>query len=839
MFKRPVIPISIAFLSGSIASHFLTAQYTLLFGLAGGVLVWLASAYFSWKRAVPFTWLGLWLLCGFSIMQAWSHPDLPANHVLRFSNASKWMIQGEVVSQPQVDRRRTVFKLAATQIERDTESNKVQGNLRVSIYGPPMPLAWGDVIRFPGKIRPLRNFNNPGGFDYIRYMRLKGIEAATSGSARELIILNHNQKSKQAQLAQLRTAIGGWITQTATNPQVGAVMQALIVGLRQQITPATRDAFARAGASHLLAISGLHIGLVVAGTYFIGFCLLGYFKPLLWNAWVKKGAAVLALLPAIAYALLAGLSPATQRALIMAAVFLAAYVFDAEHDPLNTLALAALLILGIYPPALWTVSFQLSFAAVTAILFGWSHVIRPAYPPHTFQQKPWYLNISHKLGIFFGVSVFAILGTLPLGMYYFNQFSIIGPLANFLLIPLVGWFALPLGLAATLLYLMHLPGATVVLSLAMQGLAVAMDVVMFCADLPFAACRTITPNILEITCGYVIGGTLLKLFHLHKSIQSHPTARSSASTRPYLAARRRALILLGLAVTVLGCDTAYWVYQRYGRNDLQVTALDVGQGSATLLELPRGYTVLIDGGGFADNTLFDVGRRIIAPYLWRKKITTIDTLILTHPESDHLNGLLYIAQCFNVKNLWKNDDHADTHGYQRLLEIIAAKQILTRICSQTSESKVINGVKFNILSPPSDRLKQHPENTSRHFNNNSLVIRVQYGETSFLIPGDIMAGTERRLVRQQKEKLNCTVLWAPHHGSRTSSTMAFIRATNPKHVVISSGWRYPNSIPHPTVLERYDAVGCQILQTRRQGAIHFTTDGRRLSITPTLTGAIN
>jgi len=216
------------------------------------------------------------------------------------------------------------------------------------------------------------------------------------------------------------------------------ILKALIIGRREGISQEMRDAFARSGAAHLLAISGLHLG-IVAGIFFKLFqWLAGWFPSLLFTARRDKAAALLTLIPLIAYGLIAGMSPSTRRAVVMVSVFLLAYPAEKKPFSVNTLAIAALVILALHPPELFSISFQLSFAAVFWILYG----MRRVEPLLVISGEDYSRMAVAKKSVFtfFWVSFFAISGTLPLTMFYFNQVSFIGLAANFLFIPLIGFW---------------------------------------------------------------------------------------------------------------------------------------------------------------------------------------------------------------------------------------------------------------------------------------------------------------------------------------------------------------------------------------------------------------
>lgn len=294
-----------------------------------------------------------------------------------------------------------------------------------------------------------------------------------------------------------------------------------------------------------------------------------------------------------------------------------------------------------------------------------------------------------------------------------------------------------------------------------------------------------------------------------------------------------AAVVLMIGLIGAAADTAYWLYERFGRRDLRVTLLDVGQGSAVLLEFPGGATALVDGGGVADMAAFDVGANVVAPFLWHRKIATVDTLILTHPNSDHLNGLLFIADSFNVKRLWTNGEARPLQGYERLMRTALERDIAAPRFTDITRNSTVKGVELEILYPPGDFLeRQQVDRWRQDENNNSLVTRVALGDVSVLIPGDIMRPAEKELVALAGDRLKSTVLIAPHHGSRTSSSEEFLAAVAPQAVFISCADRPGSGLPHPQTLDRYAARKASVYRTDWNGAIQLTTDGRSYRIEP-------
>ncbi len=803
----------------------------------------------------------LFVSLGYLSVQPWVSPRLPANHILHYTDTHRWDITGRIANAPRKINNRTRFHLQVTSLGGDGQTRVVSGKLRVTAVGDIPDLSVGDWVRLNSRIRSLTNFKNPGGFDYKKYMAFKGIRATAYIKGDTLVVINKHPVGGFFRIIENARSTFAGLIEKSGHTQVQGVLKALIIGDRSQISPETRQAFNRAGVGHLLAISGLHIGIVATVAFGFFHRLMTRFKPFLWRAWTRKGAALLSLLPVFAYGMIAGFTPSTQRAVIMVSVFLLTFLFEREQDPLNTLALAALVILIADPPSLFSISFQLSFTAVFAIIYGFSWVQKRTAAPKSQIKGQRRLRFISRLVSFFLVSFFAVCGSLPLVAVYFNQISLVGLAANFIVVPLVGFLTIPLGLVA----LFVSPLSTTVALWCIQAgsgiLTIALGVVQFFADLPFAAVKTFTPSLLEIGCFYVLCWALLNFHREPRFAAVKPRSGAGASLTSVTSNFEMSLsgvdsglskfqdifrslqfkrisqsdlakAALVLVLVTLTADTCYWLYQRFGYADLRVTVIDVGHGSSSLLEFPGGYTMLIDGGGFADNSAFDVGAAIVAPLLWRKKIRTVDTLILSHPNSDHLNGLIYIARHFHVKKVWTNSEAQNTLGYKNFMEVIKNQKIVLPSFADMPRSHWINGVKLDFLYPPQGFLMRKEKEKWRNTNNNSLVVKVSMGSTSFLFPGDIMAAAEKELVGLAGRKLNSTVLIAPHHGSRSSSSTVFLGEVNPEVVVISSGRQSRFKLPHPTILEKYQHHGYSIFRTDINGAVSLSTDGQQLEIKP-------
>ena len=868
VYARPIVVLLIALICGIVSG----VRFS---GHAGSLLIisFFSAGYLGikivYRKPAVMAPIIFFMALGYLSIQPWVSPNFAANHIHFFSDEIPWQIAGVVDSHPVESKYLKRFILCADTLKHNDMSYRVTGKIRVSVREPVPDIVKGDRVMFRSRLREIRNFNNPGGFDYQRSMAFQNIWRSAYTQGNRLKVIHRNSpKGLSQQLYDARLAMAALIDR-AGKQQAGAVLKALVIGDRAAISTELREAFNRAGVGHILAISGLHIGIVASVAFVFFQKLLSLIKPLLWRAWTRKGAAILSIFPVCIYGLISGMSPSTQRAVIMVIAFLMTFLVEREVDAINTLSLAALIILITYPPALFSISFQLSFLAVLSILYGMSGIRLPQPASGVRVKTGVGRQLRRKLLTFFLVSFLAICGTLPLVMFYFNQISLIGLLANCVVVPLVGFGVIPCGLFATFIYPFSIQVAFGCVRLCILVLDYVLILVNHLAHLPFAAVKTFTPSILEIICFYVLGWVVLEGLSARSNQAvcagnpgsgSHPGFSSSiyffqfgrfGLSRIFASIstiqKRLARVLAGkrcaiaglLVILVLFADAGYWVFQRYWNTALRVTYLDVGQGNATLLELPGGYTVLIDGGGFSDNSAFDMGARVVAPFLRRKKIRTIDTLVLSHPNSDHLNGLIYIARYFNVKTVWTNGEARDTLGYKDFKEIINRRHLKFPDFKYLPRKQMINGVEFFLLYPPADFLVRKAAEKWRTANNNSLVIKVSFGDVAFLFPGDIEGRAERDLVGLAGAELACDVLLAPHHGSRSSSSRRFLAKARPEIAVISAGWKNRFRFPHATVLRAYRKNGCRIFRTDHNGAVAVTTDGQRLAVKPFIAATDN
>ncbi|MBW1616979.1 MAG: DNA internalization-related competence protein ComEC/Rec2 [Deltaproteobacteria bacterium] len=733
--------------------------------------------------------LCLSLISGYLLIQPFVSPILPKNHIYYYADLKqKQTIIGVVSSEPLCKKEKCKFEVSVNFIKKHNKKIPVSGKIIVSwIIEKGGGIYKGDLIELNAKIRSIRNFNNPGGFDYEKYMAFKKIYVSSFVYKDKLKIIKKKAEETKYLINELRNNFSELIEKLPYKEEK-QVLKALLIGKKDEIPEDIRKAFNNSGASHILAISGLHVGIAVFISFFIFTKIFSLFKNFTEKGIVKKVSAFLTIIIAIMYGFFAGMSPSTQRAVIMTAVFLCSFIFEEEADTLNSLALSGIIILIIYPASLFSISFILSFTAVFAISYG---------------LKKTGVKGRNKILIFFLVSVFATIGTLPIILYNFNSLCLIGPFTNFIVIPIIGFLTVPIGLASALIYPLSVKLSFFLLTASASVLSGAIEFIKIVSSIPYVSVTTITPNIMEILSFYAI---IISLFNIKKSNFARNTAL--------------------FAALILCADSAYWIKERFLSQELRITVIDVGQGNSALIEFPKGECMLIDGGGFSDKSDFDVGEFITAPFLRRKKIRTVKTIAATHPDSDHINGLTYIAENFFVKNLWSNNEAKDTKGYKSLLNAVKNNNIKNIDFQKLHGSHAINGVKLDILYPMRNFAELKKKQSWRNTNNNSLVLKLEYGDFSFLFTGDIKKKAEKELVKIAGSRLKSQIMLAPHHGSKTSSSGILLNAASPALVVISAGFNNRYGFPHTRVINNYKKIGCEILRTDINGAVEIKSFGK-------------
>jgi len=810
--RLPLLPIFTAFTIGLYFGHFdlpFTSQ-GLIFFLFIFLALW--ALFVIMKRTLLGSWMAFafFILFGIYSIHIYLHPEHPASHISHFIGFNRIVLEGILDRPPKATQGRTQLLIRCEKVILTNRSIPVEGDLLLLVKEKHVPFHLGDRLRFLCKIYSPHGFRNPGGFSYERYLAFERVHTIAFLSEEKLCV-KVGEGFKNPFLLRIegwRNHIRDFLEKEAPPPCSG-ILEALVLGEQENIPEEVKEHFILTGTAHLLAISGDQFGIVAFLSFSLLIWILKRSEFLLLSISVRKWAAGLTIPLIILYTFIAGGGISVIRAMIMLTTFLFSILFCRERNLLHTLALAAFLILLFSPPSLFDVSFQLSFLAVLSILYLVPRILqglKKEWIPLT-SKSSLKKNIGDYLKISLLVTGVAILGTTPFVALHFNRVSPIGLITNLFVIPWVGFLIVPLSLIASILSFFLSPIATFLISINSFITLTLLRVLAFLASFSFASFFVSTPTPLEIILFYFL---LFLAVHLKKQ----KVAR---------------YMFVGLCV-VLALDLAFWNLKGLFQKNLTVTFIDVGQGDSILIEFPRGKRMLIDGGGLYEDR-FDIGKNVIAPFLWKKKIRRIDFLVLTHPDPDHLKGLNFIASHFSIGQFWDSGLRSDSEFYSQLKKTLLSKKVKWLSLSEKTPQKKVNGVQISFLNPPGRVESQKINRNTSFFNNHSLVIKLLFKNIQVLLAGDIEKEVENRLIRKG-HSLSADILKIPHHGSASSSTPLFIEKVKPTYAILSVGERNIGRLPHPEVLKRYERLGSIIYRTDRHGAITVVTDGKDVKVIP-------
>ncbi|MGD9764222.1 MAG: DNA internalization-related competence protein ComEC/Rec2 [Candidatus Binatia bacterium] len=718
-------------------------------------------------------------------------PGATADDVVHWAGGRTW-VRGTVIERSMAAQHGMRLLIATQAVRRGPEWRPAAGHVLITVGRAQQPWRRGDALEAIVTLRRPRNFGNPGEFDYEAFLARRGVHVTAYAAD------DRGWRRAAAAISSWRDRLEQWRDETrsaiaaALPPREAAVAAALLVGEQAALSAEVRERYSRAGVSHVLSISGLHVALVSVGAYTALRWLLGRSERLLLCANVPKLAMTGSLVPVLFYAALAGSNVATVRAELMWLLVFGALLLDRPRDWLAPLAAAAAGLAIDQPGVAREISFQLSCMAVLGIAVG---VPRARARWAAFEEAR-LLRFRHRawawlrwLALSEAATVSALVATAPLMAWHFNQISLVAPLANLIVVPLLGGLTIGLGLLGTLAVTIAPAAAPFCFAAIGPPIRLADFITTWFAALPAASVRVPTPSLVELALVYAaLGASLLRDRHW----------------------RRIALALCGAALLV---DASAWAIERSASGALRVTFLSVGQGDCTLIEFPGRHVMIVDAGGLTGGH-FDIGARVVGPALWRRKITRIDIAVLTHADFDHYGGLRFLTETFAPRALWWNGVANPGGEFTALWRAVTAAGIPT-VAPRAGTRREIDGVLVEVL---------HPGNGARSATDNdrSLTLRLRYGPAAVLLPGDIEAAGEAALVARWGSALASTVLKVPHHGSRSSSSPTFLAHIAPSLAVVSVGADNRFGFPDPHVERDYAARGIPLWRTDRDGAVALT-----------------
>ena len=692
------------------------------------------------KRQKPLAINGLIFLLGFAWMGWFSTQNLNT-HVEDVYLNQPILVTGVIADLPESSTDKTKFIFSV--------NSPFKARVKLSWYGKNHPdLQTGDAWQLQLKLKRNNGYQNLGGFDYEQWLFYKQIDATgyvRSSESNQLIEANQvNSIDRFRQ--KLRYSLQPFLQPL----DFGGVINALIIGDRSFIKDSNWVLFKATNTTHLSVISGLHIGLISGFVFLLAQFLWRRCQYCCRRIPAQVLGAYFGLLSAFLYALIAGFSIPTGRAFIMASVVFISLILRRHHNVWQLYGLALILVLANNPLSIFSVGFWLSFYVVGVIIYGVKQ----------HQDKSWLFRLLY-------IQLLISVATLPLIAWFFASGSLLSPVANLIAIPVFSFIITPLSLIGALLMLIGLS---------------------YPAELSFMVANQALAGL-----GYFLA--LLQQFEFN---QWHYTQTQTLDLilfvlAVFIALSPKALKLRVSSVLILS-SILFTPYEKIPKNRVIITILDVGQGLSQVVQT-QNHTLLFDAGARYPSG-FNLGESVIIPYLQAKQINTLDKVIISHADNDHIGGLIDVLQTFEAGEILTSTPDKIT---QQSSHCYAGQQWRW------------DGVLFEILSPT--------QNTRLKGNNASCVLKVSTDKFSVLLSADIEKKAEKQLIKYQKEKLNSDILISPHHGSKTSSTQAFLDAVSPSTVIVSSGFKNRFNHPAQQIVDRYKANNIKLINSNCAGQI--------------------
>lgn len=740
-----------------------------------------------WQGAIALICLGLVALGGVRYQRAL--PVINAHHIAFYNDNLTVNIKGVVVDEPEVRDRFVNLRVAVSSIENGVgDQTAVSGIVLVQAFRYP-EVAYGDELLLNGR---LLTPPSDGDFDYAAYLANQNVYAMMTFPS--LTVVGHQQANPiRNVILRLKGKARQTINQSLVEPH-GALLTGILLGDDNGIPQSLADDFNVTGMTHIIAISGFNIAIII-------WVLLALARPF----FSPRGTALFALVGISLYTLLVGADPPVVRAAIMGGLYLIVAAWLGRPTfPLASLMWAGFLLSVHTPSILWDVGFQLSFMATLSLMMfsepmtEWVHGRLLQLTNRAVAEKV--LGITSEAVI---VTLSAQILTLPLMMYHFNTFSPISFVANALILPAQPGVMLWGGLATVAGML--IPQLGVVLGwVAWLFLQYTIGMVRLLAAAPGASLEVSLSGWGLVTI--YVGVALLAWF----IFQPAKRQRQLVAKLCHDGVRRLATSSSVLATLVI---FNWGMAQPDGR--LHLYFLNVGQGDATLMVTPSGRTILVDGGFYPSILTSELGKHL--PF-WQRQI---DLMVATHPDADHVSALVEVFERYRVEMLITNGSElGETAVYDAVLDAAMAEEAVVRTAVAGEQIIIEDGVALQILHPGTDR---NPQNR----NENSVAMRVTYGDFAYLFTGDAEVFAERAMV-QSGLPLHANVLKAGHHGSRTSSTLPFLEQVRPDVMIVSAGLDNRFGHPHPEVLVRAALMETAVLRTDQLGTIELITDGNQV-----------
>ncbi len=648
-------------------------------------------------------------------------------------------------------------KVCTAKIVRNNK--KILINIKMSQDIP--SIEYGDSLYIEGEFKQPEEARNYKGYNYKQYLKTKKI-IGTVELEKSKILKSSNGSFIHNIQKYIRDTINGTLTD-----EEGNLLLAILLGDKDKLSEDIQESFKTSNLSHMLAVSGAHVSYIILGlTYVLQNSIIG-----------KKNGKIVCIFFLLVFMAITNFTPSVTRACIMAVLTLFSGIIYRKSDVYTNISVAALITLIFNPYSLLDLGFQLSYGGTIGIIIFIKRI----------QEKKSNSKVINYIKQMALVSIYANIIIIPIMMYHFNTVSFTFIISNIMASPILGIIVIT-GFLFIIASITVKPLTRLIAIFIKPILSILIKISQICSKLPFSNILVVTPYMFNVISYYAI------ILYCIKSKKNN-----------------KCKIIICLLIVLILINFIIYIFPQ----KLRIFFIDVGQGDSTLIITPDKKTVLIDGGG---SDSFDVGEKVLLPYLLDRRILKIDYVLISHFDTDHCGGILTIMEKVKVKNIIISEQAEHSENYERFKKLMIHKKIRLIEVKKGDKIKIGRYSEFKILFPTSRLLSENP------LNNNSIVAQFNYNNFKMLFTGDIEKLAEQQILKTEKAEIRADILKVAHHGSKTSSIPEFIKAVRPKIALIGVGKNNTFGHPNQQTIKNLENIKCRIYRTDLQGEIIIKID---------------
>lgn len=648
-------------------------------------------------------------------------------------------------------------KVCTAKIVRNNK--KILINIKMSQDIPSMK--YGDSLYIEGEFKQPEEARNYKGYNYKQYLKTKKIIGTVELEKAKIL-----KSSNGSFIHNIQKYIKDTINGTLTDEE-GNLLLAILLGDKDKLSEDIQESFKTSNLSHMLAVSGAHVSYIILGlTYVLQNSIIG-----------KKNGKIVCIIFLLVFMAITNFTPSVTRTCIMAVLTLFSGIIYRKSDVYTNISVAALITLIFNPYSLLDLGFQLSYGGTIGIIIFIKRI----------QEKKSNSKVINYIKQMALVSIYANIIIIPIMMYHFNTVSLTFIISNIMASPILGIIVIT-GFLFIITSITVKPLTRLIAIFIKPILSILIKISQICSKLPFSNILVVTPYMFNVISYYAI------ILYCIKSKKNN-----------------KCKIIICLLIVLILINFIIYIFPQ----KLRIFFIDVGQGDSTLIITPDKKTVLIDGGG---SDSFDVGEKVLLPYLLDRRILKVDYVLISHFDTDHCGGILTIMEKVKVKNIIISEQAEHSENYERFKKLMIHKKIRLIEVKKGDKIKIGRYSEFKILFPTSRLLSENP------LNNNSIVAQFNYNNFKMLFTGDIEKLAEQQILKTEKAEIRADILKVAHHGSKTSSIPEFIKAVKPKIALIGVGKNNTFGHPNQQTIKNLENIKCRIYRTDLQGEIIIKID---------------